>query len=295
MLLALTLIAGIAMANRYKQLTLVERYQIQALRKLGKSAQHIATELKRGKTTILRDLKRCPAKHYCADKAHHNALNARYNAAKFTKRSAKVLTIVEDGLEIGLSPEQIAVRMPLESTQPFIGRQAVYDLVAHLGWRDKLPRKGKAYRVRHPAGAGAHLIPDRVDIDEPPASVDLKQEIGHWEADTVYGQDSYLVTLVERVSKFLLTVRVPNKKKTTVGRAIRKMLKPFATICKTITFDNGGEFAGHKKMAKALKCSTYFAKPYHSWQRGLNENTNGLLRRFFPKGMKIGVLPESRI
>ena len=80
-----------------------------------------------------------------------------------------------------------------------------------------------------------------------------------------------------------------------VSKAIKKLLKPFKHVCHSITFDNGGEFAGHQSIGRALKCKTYFAKPYHSWQRGLNENTNGLLRRFYPKGFAIGQLTEQEI
>ena len=88
---------------------------------------------------------------------------------------------------------------------------------------------------------------------------------------------------------------MPDKTKKTVGRAIRKLLKPYRSMCKTITFDNGGEFADHATMARALKCKIYFGKPYHSWQRGLNENTNGLLRRYFPKGVVIALLSSQKI
>lgn len=125
--------------------------------------------------------------------------------------------------------------------------------------------------------------------------MDLKEEIGHWEGDTVYGQDGYFVTLVERVSKAFLTKRVKNKKKETVSRAILQLLKPYKSMVKTITFDNGGEFADHQRIAKVMKCEIYFAKPYHSWQRGLNENTNGLLRRYCPKGKKISQFTEQQI
>lgn len=134
-----------------------------------------------------------------------------------------------------------------------------------------------------------------MDIDERPAIVDEKTEIGHWEGDTDYGQDSYLVTLVERVSKLLLVARVLDKRKETVTTAVNELLTPYSELCETITFDNGGEFSGHQDIAKALGCSVYFAKPYHSWQCGLNENTNGLLRRYCPKGMVLGKLPEEEI
>jgi len=194
-----------------------------------------------------------------------------------------------------MTPEQIAGRMKLESFVESVSLQTLYRIVAQERWHKLLPRKGKRYRQRKGIEAGAHLIPNRVDIDERPEQVDLKKEIGHWEGDTVYGQDGYLVTLTERVSRLLLTVRVQNKTKKLVTRAIKKMLKPFRNMCKSITFDNGGEFAGHEEIARALDCKTYFAKPYHSWQRGLNENTNGLLRRFFPKGMKMGELSKKEI
>ena len=125
--------------------------------------------------------------------------------------------------------------------------------------------------------------------------VDEKKEIGHWEGDAVTGQESHFVTLAERVSKLFLTVKVKNKTKKTVSLAIRKLLKPYKHRCKSITFDNGSQFADHQEIAKALNCKIYFAKPYQSWQRGLNENTNGLLRRYYPKGMKIGALTNQEV
>jgi IS30 family transposase len=139
-----------------------------------------------------------------------------------------------------------------------------------------LARQGKRYKPRKDTTAGAYLTPNRVDIDQHPKEVDDKQEIGHWEGDTVYGQEGYLVTLTKRVTKLLFICRVKNKTKKLVSKAIKKLLKPFKHVCHSITFDNGG----HQSIVKALKCKTYVAKPYHSWQRGLNENTNGLLRRF---------------
>jgi len=198
-------------------------------------------------------------------------------------------------LDFNLSPEQIAGRMALEGYKYALGTGAIYRMITANQWQKRLPRQGKAYRKRKAAEAGAHLIPDRIDIDMRPDIVDKNEELGHWEGDTVYGQDGYFVTLAERVSKTFLFMRVKRKDKKSVARAVKKLLKPFKSLCKTITFDNGGEFAGHAKMAKALKCKVYFAKPYHSWQRGLNENSNGLLRRYFPKGMEIGAVTAQRL
>jgi IS30 family transposase len=180
--------------------------------------------------------------------------------------------------------------MKLEAIVQRVSRQSIYRYIAYKKWRHRLPRKGKPYRQRKGVEAGVYLIPDWIDIDERPDIVEDNSELGDREGDTGYGQDDHFVTLVERVSKVFLTIKVKNKTKKLVNLAIRKLLRPYK-----ITFDNGGEFADHKEISKALKCKIYFAKPYHSWQRGLNENTNGLLRRYCPKGMKIGALTKQQI
>lgn len=283
------------MGHTYNQLTLAERYQIEALKKLGLSARAIAQRLGRSNKTISQEINRCPSDDYCAQSSHFRARSKRHHAAKFTRQSKASIALVDRFLTLDLSPEQIAGRMRLEGSPHAVSMQTIYRMVKRRHWQKRLPRRGSAYRKRSAQDAGAHLIPDRTDIDERPAIVQRNEELGHWEGDTVHGQDGYFVTLVERVSKVFLFKRVRRKTKQQVGDAVQQLLKPFKGLCKTITFDNGGEFAGHKCIAKALKCKIYFAKPYHSWQRGLNENSNGLLRRYFPKGMAIGSLDEQRI
>lgn len=283
------------MGNPYNQLTLAERYQIQAYRELGFSAREMGRRLKRSNKTVSHELHRCGRGVYCAETAHHDATRKRQCAPKYTKFTDRLRRNLDWFLRLNMTPEQIAGRMQLEYFAEAVSRQTLYRWIAHLQWRSRLPRKGKTYRKRAAQEAGVRLIPNRVDIDQRPAIVAENSEIGHWEGDTVYGQDGYFVTLVERVSKVFLCMRVQNKTKKAVGKAIKKLLKPYRSLCKTITFDNGGEFAGHEKVAKVLKCTIYFAKPYHSWQRGLNENTNGLLRRYFPKGMAIAALPAQVI
>jgi IS30 family transposase len=283
------------MGTLYNQLTLDERYQIQALSKLDFSAREVGRRLDRSNKTVSTELRRCPSGAYCAKTAHQNADINKRTASKNHRRTEDVIRQIDWLLGLDLTPEQIAGRMALEGCAQSISRQSIYRYIAHKQWRHRLPRKGKRYRQRKGAEAGVHLIPHRVDIDKRPAIVDDNSEIGHWEGDTVYGQDGYFVTLVERVSKVFLTMKVKNKTKKLVSLAIRKLLKPYQHICKTITFDNGGEFADHSVVANALKCKIYFAKPYQSWQRGLNENTNGLLRRYYPKGMKIGALSTQQI
>ena len=161
-------------------------------------------------------------------------------------------------LSLDLSPEQIAGRMKLESFDADVSQQTLYRRIVKLNWCSRLPRKGRRYRKHAGLQAGASLIPNRTDIDERPAIVEQNSELGHWEGGTVYGQDSYFVTLVERVSKIFISARVLNKTKKTVGLAIRKLLKPYRSMCKHITFDNGGEFAGHAEVSRALKCENLF-------------------------------------
>lgn len=283
------------MGDQYKQLTLKERIKIETLHEEGNSAREIARKLNRSNACISKELRSCKDRLYCAETAHDAALTRRYSASKFTKCTKAVKEVTSSLLTLGFSPEQICGRMAMEGAAQAVSCNTLYSFVKKFGWQDRLARKGKPYRKKTTAAAGVKLIPNRVDIDQRPAIVDEKQEIGHWEGDTVYGQDGYLVTMVERVSKLLVTAPVKNKTKKEVTKVLIKMMKPYKSLCKTITFDNGGEFAGHAKISKALKCKVYFAKPYHSWERGLNENTNGLLRRLFPKGMCFSSLTKKCI
>ena len=128
-------------------------------------------------------------------------------------------------------------------------------------------------------------MPDRVGIENRPAIVDRKTRIGDWEADTIVGknQKSALLTLVERVTRYTIICKLKNLKAEDTARAAIRVLKAYKARVHTITMDNGKEFYQHTKIAKALKAKTYFCRPYHSWEKGLNENTNGLIRQYFPK------------
>ena len=128
-------------------------------------------------------------------------------------------------------------------------------------------------------------MPNIRRIDERPAHIESRSQVGHWEADTVIGKNHQqaIVTLVERKSGYALIEKVENKTAELVSQAIIGMLGKISIRVKTITFDNGKEFAWHEKIATTLKCKTYFAQPYQSWQRGSNENYNGLLRQYIPQ------------
>ena len=283
------------MMKQYKQLTLKERYQIQAFLEMSFSARQIAIKLNRSNKTISTEINRCEKGCYHADWADKSAFKKRHDASKFTKINESVIETIDSALKMDLSPEQISGRAKLENLSYTISMHTVYRFIRSQGWRSRLPRKGKKYRRRKGADAGAKLIPNRVDIANRPADVDLKEDVGHWEADTVHASDGYFVSLVERKTKLYLFKRIKRKTKSEVARAVIRLLKPFKRKCDTITFDNGGEFASHEFIAKRLGCKTYFAKPYHSWQRGLNENSNGLLRRYFPKRTCIAKISEQHL
>ena len=275
------------MGKHYKQITFAERILIQDWFNLGMSARKIAKRLNRSNSSISREIRLAVNDLYDAKEANDLTIKKRASAKKHSKITHNIIEQVDDLLAINITPEQISGRLALENKNISLSISSIYRLIYKKGWQERLPRKGKKYKKRTRRAAGAKLIPNRVDIDERPEEVERKDTIGHWEGDTVHGSDGYFVTLVERHTKVYLFARVKNKSKKEVAKAIVKLLKPFKKQCKTITFDNGGEFAAHEKISRRLKCKIYFAKPYHSWERGLNENSNGLLRRFFPKGTAI--------
>ncbi|MCF6345841.1 MAG: IS30 family transposase, partial [Thiomicrorhabdus sp.] len=148
-----------------------------------------------------------------------------------------------------------------------------------------LRRRGKAYQSRSKSQAGRGHIKNRVGIEERPAIVDEKGRMGDWEIDLVIGKghSGALVTIVERETSFTVSMRINDKSAKTVTAATIALLEPYKDLVHTITADNGKEFAYHEEMTEALGAQVYFADPYSSWQRGLNENTNGLLRQYWPK------------
>ncbi len=155
----------------------------------------------------------------------------------------------------------------------------------------------KPRRKRYGAPSRRGQIPAQVFIDQRPAIVDTRRRFGDWEVDTVIGKQhrQVLVTLVERKSKLTLIARVVRKTAEAVAEAIIRLLKPLAQWVHTITADNGREFAQHQKIARALHAKFYFAHPYSSWERGLNENTNGLIRQYFPKQHDFRTITQRQI
>ena len=156
---------------------------------------------------------------------------------------------------------------------------------------------GKKYNKRKGKNSGRGLIPNRVDIDQRPAIVAAKSRIGDWEADTIIGANhkGAVMSHVERRSKYTKLAKLPDKSANSVVHACRRVLLPLADRIETITYDNGKEFASHAKIATSLRALCYFAKPYHAWERGLNEHTNGLVRQYFQKGSDLSMLSDADV
>ena len=153
-------------------------------------------------------------------------------------------------------------------------------------------QKQRRRKGRHQKRGG---IPNRVGIENRPKIADLKTEIGHWESDTVIGcnHTGIVVTHVDKASKYLLAGLAKNKTMDEINRVTLNLFEPIeSTSRKTMTFDNGREFCGHEKLSKRLQIDTFFANPYHSWERGLNEHTNGLIREFYPKRTNFKIVKE---
>ena len=278
------------MPSGYHHLTYPERCQIYALRKSGYSIRAIARELNRSHTTIARELRRNSGdRGYRHKQAERTARERRRaSSSRPWKLTAALWVVIEGRLRRAWSPEQIAGRLRREGVVS-VSPEWIYQHIrkdrrmgGHL-WRS-LRRRGKRPNVTAGRDSGRGCIPNRVDIAARPARVEAKSRVGDWEADTMIGKghSGALVTLVDRMSKLVLIQRVTHKTAAAVGDAIRTMLAPYPVH--TITADNGKECAGHAAIATALEARFFFARPYASWERGLNEHTNGLIRGYYPKG-----------
>ena len=277
---------------KYKQLTLTERYHISLFLERGWTQKEIAKHLGVHPSTISREVRRNWDTH--ADKyeyttAHFNTKYRHRSKPKYTVMTSKIEIYIREKLKAGWSPEQIAGRMKRDGIGS-ISHETIYQFIyrnkANKGRLYKyLRHKNKKYHKRCNDYQSRGTIIDRVMIEKRPKIVEKKKRIGDLEIDTVIGKDHIgaLVTAVDRKSKFTLIRKVPSKHAEIVTMALIEMLEPIKPVIKTITSDNGKEFAYHKQVSEILDTDFYFANPYHSWERGLNEHTNGLIRQYLPK------------
>ena len=277
--------------KQYSQLTYEQRCQIYALKGTGLSQNKISNQLNVSQSTISRELSRNTGlRGYRFKQAQQFTDERRNEAYKSLKMTSDLIDLIQEKLMNEWSPEQISGWLR-EDRSTLISHETIYKHV----WSDKrnggklfkyLRRTGKKYQSRSKEKqAGRGFIKDRVSIDERPQVVDDKGRIGDWEIDLVIGKghSGALVTIVERKTSFTVTKRVFDKSAQTVTAATIALLEPFKDAVLTITADNGKEFAYHKQLTQALGCDVFFADSYCAWQRGLNDNTNGLLRQYWPK------------
>ena len=215
--------------------------------------------------------------------------------------TAKMIAFAESKVRLEWSPEQISGWL-LEDRKELLSHETIY---LHI-WANKreggdlytyLRRQGKKYDKRRNGKSTRGQIKNRVSIDDRPEIVDDKARIGDWEIDTVIGKghSGALVTIVERVTNFTVSAQVDSKSANDVTQATIAQLTMFKDVVHTITADNGKEFAYHEKISEELSADVYFAHPYSSWERGLNENTNGLLRQYFPKNTDLKTVSQMEV
>jgi len=288
------------MTKPYTHVTQEERYQIYAYLKAGYENADIADMLDRHVSTIRREVNRNTGKKgYRPQQAQVFADNRHEMKPKPIKMTEDMKQHIAEQLALQWSPEQIQGRLRSKGL-PSVCPKTMYDFIA---W-DKVNggdlythMRHKKYRKRTGKPDARGQIRNRVSIEDRPAIVDQKKRIGDWEADTVIGKGhkGVLVTLSERYSKLNLIAHVPSKHADCVTTAMIEMLAPYQAELHTITFDNGKEFAFHEKLKEAYGVETYFAHPYQSWERGLNENHNGLIRQYLPKAQPLDKVTSQQV
>jgi len=285
--------------RRYTQLTQEQRYQIYALLKMGHLQIEIAGVIGVHKSTISRELRRNRGlKGYRPKQAHQFALNKRKKARYRIEASTWIL--IEGLIRQEWSPEQVSdclkANYGLQISHEWIyqyiltDKHAAGDLHCHL-------RCQKKRRKRYGSHDRRGRIKNRVSIDERPAIVDTRQRLGDWEVDTIIGKGHRhaIVSLTERKSRLALLRKVERKTAQDVADAVIELMKLLPVRTHTITAGNGLEFADNERIAKDLNTDVYFAHPYSSWERGTNENMNGLVRQYFPKKCNFTTITEAEI
>lgn len=289
-----------------RHLTYEERCQISSYLCNGFSQTEIAGMIGRDQSVIAREIKRNSGKSgYEAEQAQKNAELRRSVASSRPKKlTPDLIARIKDFLETtDTSPEQISGRLK-RVEDIHISHETIYQFI----WSDKqaggelykhLRHRTKKYNKRSGKNAGRGLIPNRVDIDQRPTIVAEKSRLGDIELDTIVGANHQgaVVSIVDRSTKYVWFSLIPQATASNVEEAICARLKLLAEqgMLHTYTSDNGKEFANHEAIVEKLGGNFYFAKPYHSWERGLNEHTNGLFRQYHPKGSDFRKLSQNDI
>lgn len=287
---------------KYHRLTQEQRYQIYALSKEGLSQEAIGKNIGKDKSTISRELRRNKGlKGYRPKQAHSKAQTRELSKPRYKRLHIKQIAYIKEKIKCYWSPEQISGRMKLDGIEA-VSHETIYRYLL----QDKseggtlysfLRHKHKKYKKRYGSNDRRGQIVNKRSIEERPDIVDEKSRIGDFEIDLVIGKNhkQALVTVVDIHSKFTLIKKISHKKASLVKEALIEMMLPLKSWLHTITSDNGKEFAKHEDIASELGADFFFCHAYSSWERGLNENTNGLIRQFFPKGSDFTSIAQSQI
>jgi IS30 family transposase len=287
---------------RYHQLTSEERYMISALRKQGIHSAEIARNLGRHRSTICREVQRNSARwdgRYRPSKAVERTRGRRSRSRRKSQFGPGEWQQVLELLHQDWSPEQISGHLRTQRTLS-ISHETIYRHVKRDRRRGGLLFKHlrfwkKKWRKRYRSRDSRGRLPGKRMIDQRPAAIETRKQIGHWEIDTVmgrYGTKPCIVTLVERKTGYSMIGKLEARTKDAANRRVLQLINGCSDRFETITADNGTEFHGYEDIERVADVKFYFAQPYHSWERGTNENTNGLIRQYLPKGMSMERLTQ---
>ncbi len=287
----------------YTQLTREQRYQIYALNKAGHNQTEMASIIGVHKSTLSREVRRNRGQRgYRPKQAQTSACARKQQQTRAAAARIEPATWlqIESLVRKDWSPEQVSGHLKREQ-KISVSHERIYQHIyadkAAGGGRHRHLRCQKKRRKRDGSYDRRGQIPQRTSIEERPKIVESRRRIGDWEADTIIGQQHQqaILSLVERKSKLCLLKRVARNTAQAVEQAISELLQPVSAQVHTITSDNGREFANHHAIATQLQASFYFAHPYASWERGTNENTNGLVRQYFPKKSDFSKISDQEI
>lgn len=294
------------MGGQYGHFTLEERCTVAQLQQAGQSIRQIAAALDRSPSSVSRELKRNSGTQvgYKPSYAQEQAAARRWAGSRL-ERDAELRTVVLGGLEGGWSPEQIAGRLKQQHAPTTISHESIYRFIyaqirrtQDFAWRPYLPRgkSKRGFRGRK-GGSPALHIKHRISLAQRPSEAADRQQAGHWEGDlmafALYGQN--LLAAHERTSRLIVLARQPTKHADPVAKTLRRWLKDLPPhLRRTITFDNGTEFASHHKL-RAIGLMTFFCEPHSPWQKGGVENAIGRLRRYLPRKTNLDQISPTQL
>lgn len=297
------------MGKHYRHLTVSQRERLAKMYYEGHRLAEMAKALRRNKSTISRELNRNGSPKRCLYSPCRAQMRSDERRRKASRRpripNEKIRAYIREKLILGWSPEIIAGRLPMEHPRLHISHEAIYQYLYDRGAKDRrelIQLLRRAHRKRLRKGVGRKVrktkIPNRIPIEARPREVASRRSYGHWEGDTMESQKSppVLNSLTERKSRFLLLTKLDRKAAAETKRAIVGRLGALPpSLRKTITLDNGTENTLHEEITAETGAACYFAKPYASWQRGTNEQTNGMVRWYLPKGTDFRNITEEEI